>query len=446
MTTGAPTGTPLPPGSLGLPLIGETLALISNPFGFLTERGRRHGPIFKSRVVGQRVVFLSGLEGARAFYDAENVSRANAHPFPVLDLFGGANTQMLDGDRHRALKTMASASFDHAAIARYLPELQPLIEAALARLAAADRPARMTDELRKLAIEIICQNVLGLAPGAETDAFSADYGRVLAGMVALPVALPGSTFARARAARDRVLGRLRAVIAERRARPRQDGLSRLLGAQAPDGHVFSDDEAALEVHHVFIAGFIVYALLSEVVRRLGEDASLRARCEDEVRAHAAAWPLTLESLATLRTSMNVVLEAKRHVPIVPFVFGRARRTFTCGGFEVPEGWHVYLALGLSNRDPSIYRDPEAFDPDRFGPERAEHRKPGAYAPYGLGPHTCLGAGLAEVQVTLLVATLLRTVELRIDPPGYVLKKINSPGPTPNKHFGMTLVRVRHSSR
>ncbi|HEV3032709.1 MAG TPA: cytochrome P450 [Polyangia bacterium] len=406
----------LPPGNLGLPLLGETLALLANPFGFLADRRKRHGNVFKSRVVGQRVVFLSGLEGAEVFYDPDNVSRANAHPFPLLDLFGGANMQMFDGERHRALKTMAMTTFDHAAIGGYLPALEALVGRALARLAAAGGPVRVALELRKLVIEVICQNVLGLPPGPETDAVCADYGAVLSGMVSLPVALPGSRYARARAARDRVLARIRGVVTARRTEPRADALSRMLGAKAEGGHVFTDDEAVLEVHHIVIAGFIVYALLSEVTRRLAEDPALRARCEAEVRDHAASGPLTMESLAKLRACLAVVLEAKRYVPIVPLVFGRAKRAFACAGFEVPAGWLVYLALGVHNRDPAIYRDPDRFDPDRFGPERAEHRKHEmAFIPQGKGAHACLGLDYSTFITLSYLALLVRGYTWELPP-------------------------------
>lgn len=154
----------LPPGRMGLPLLGETLAITRNIFGFLEERHRRHGAVFKSGVFGRRVVFLSGLEGAEAFYDPENITRADAHPFPLVDMFGGINMEMYDGPRHFALKSMALTAFDHAALAGYLPDLERHIEAALGRLADG-REFSAVAELRRVAIEAIWRNLMGQEPG-----------------------------------------------------------------------------------------------------------------------------------------------------------------------------------------------------------------------------------------------------------------------------------------
>jgi len=118
-----------------------------------------------------------------------------------------------------------------------------------------------------------------------------------------------------------------------------------------------------------------------------------------------------------------VLEAKRYVPIVPLVFGRAKRAFACAGFEVPAGWHVYLALGVHNRDPGIYRDQDRFDQDRFGPERSEHRKHElAFIPQGTGAHVCLGLdystlpGLARARIRLGASGAGHDVQLETIPP------------------------------
>lgn len=395
---------------MGLPLLGETPAFLSNVFRFLDQRRARYGPVFKSHVLGRRIAFLSGLEGAEAFYQGENITRADAHPYPFVDLFGGINMEMYDGPRHFALKSMALSAFDHAAIAGYLPELERLIDATLARLARSE-DFSATAELRRLSIEAICANVMGLTPGPVTEAIRADYALVLTGLLSLPLALPGTPYARARAARDRLLARIRALIAERRAAPAGDGLSRLLSARAADGRGYTDEEAALEGHHIVIAGFIVYALMAEAMRRLAEQPALLARCREEIGEHTASGPLTLPALSRLAGITRVVLEAKRLTPLVPLAFGRARRSFVCGGFTVPEGWTVYLALSLNNRDGAIWRDPERFDPDRFAPGRAEHlAHPMAFIPQGAEPptgHRCLGLDYSTILSVAFLAQLIR---------------------------------------
>lgn len=125
----------------------------------------------------------------------------------------------------------------------------------------------------------------------------------------------------------------------------------------------------------------------------------------------------MEGLSRVATCTAVVMKTKRLVPLVPLPFGRARRTFAYGGYEVSGGWTVYLALHLINRDPSIYFEPERFDPDRFGPGREEHHKhPLAYIPQGSDPpvsHRCLGLEYSTLLTLAFLAVLLRGSEWRL---------------------------------
>ena len=89
----------------------------------------------------------------------------------------------------------------------------------------------------------------------------------------------------------------------------------------------------------------------------------------------------------------------------------------------------------------FYADPYKFDITRFSEPRLEHKKRGVFAPFGSGPHTCLGAGLAEVQIMLVIATLLHHAELALDPANYRLKKAYLPSMTP-KGFGFSITAWR----
>ena len=388
--------------------------MIRDPYAFLIERKARHGPVFRSRILGRPVAFVSGPRAMAAFLDEENVTREGGHPAHVRALFGGINVNMYDGLRHRALKSILLTGFNRAALTGYVAPLQGLIEEALTRW-AEQKTLAWQAELRRLSIEAICLNVLGLPSGGDdVEALRRDYIALAPGFLAVPVAFPGTTFWRATRARDRILSRLRGYIAARRAVPTDDGLSQILAATASDGRRISDDEMALELHHSIAAGYIVFGLLGELVVRLHAQPALRERALEEVRRLAPTGPVALETLFQLRFVEAIVFEAKRTAPIVPLVFGTARRTFELGGYNVPKGWGVFLGLSLSNRDASVFVDPDSFDPDRFGPERQENvRTPHGFVPQGGGPptgHRCLGLEYSTMMAQLFLVLLLRDYE------------------------------------
>jgi cytochrome P450 len=87
-----------------------------------------------------------------------------------------------------------------------------------------------------------------------------------------------------------------------------------------------------------------------------------------------------------------------------------------------------------------FPEPRRFDIDRSRSPRNEHQPGGVYAPFGVGPHTCLGGGCAEIQVALTMATLLHDLHFELDPPGYVLKVRMDPTPTPGPGLGVRIGR------
>jgi cytochrome P450 len=69
--------------------------------------------------------------------------------------------------------------------------------------------------------------------------------------------------------------------------------------------------------------------------------------------------------------------------------------------------------------------------DRFAAPRLEHRTRFAYAPYGLGPSTCLGAGLADAQLAASIASLLRHADIEYTDPTYRLRTVYTPSARPD---------------
>jgi cytochrome P450 len=413
MTTAADS-LPLPPGSTGLPLIGETLAFGSNGFRFVEERIQRYGPVFRTQLLGEPAVIFAGLQANDAWTDPELIERERSMPSHVEGLFGGRSLPLLDGAVHRARKTQVLAAFDRAAVERYLPAIQRRIASAFQRWAGQPEVA-LAGELKALALESICGDVCSIQPGPVLTQLRNDYEICVKGFGGLPLNLPGLPLRRALEAKDRILTTLGGAVAEHRRGNFSDGLSRMLAAQGPGGELLSDEAAALELHHVVVAGFIIFAEFIELVLQLVAHPELGDRLAGELQGASDA--LNFSALARAPLLMGTVLEAKRTTRIIPAIFGRARREFEFRGYRIPKGWRVMWGLRASHLDPALYPEPLRFDPERYLPPRNEHRRaPNAYAPQGPGPalgHKCPGIDYSTIAMALFTAELVRAYRVEL---------------------------------
>jgi len=409
----ATVGT-LPPGSDGLPLVGETLAFVKNVFAFIGERRARHGDVFRTHILGSPTVFITGPQHTPTWLDATKIERAGALPGNLLALFGGNAdiVPLLDGEAHAQRKRSLLAAFSPAALAGYLPGLQHAIEAQIARWIAA-REGPVTTDLKTLALESLARCVMGLEPGgAELTRLLAENAILARAFVALPLRLPGTAFAKGLQARDRILALLEAVVQRHIDAPPDpaDGLARILAAARQAGAPLDARTAAREMHHFLLAGMIVYAELAATLRALHEHPQVRERLRAEVLAHAPAGPVGPAQLRAMPYLMQVVDEVRRTCPNVPMSFGRAKRDLDIAGFTVPRGTLVMMAVYESNLAP-VFTAPATFDPERFSPERDERRRaPDAFAPQGAGEltgHKCAGFDFATVMMQLFAVLALR---------------------------------------
>lgn len=122
--------------------------------------------------------------------------------------------------------------------------------------------------------------------------------------------------------------------------------------------------------------------------------------------------ITLEELKELKYFDSVLKESQRLFPSVPIIGREAAQNIALGKHIVPEGSCVEIFIYALHRDPSVFPNPEVFDPDRFLPENVVHRHPYAYVPFSAGPRNCIGQKYASMEVKIIVATLLRRFFLK----------------------------------
>lgn len=127
------TRAPLPPGRMGLPLVGETRAFLSDPFTFIRSRFREHGPMFKTSILGKKVAFCVSPEALAKFSDPQYVARDGATPRHVVQLIGTGTLPSLDGARQKRNKRLLLGAFQPPAAPLPLP-FGPLHRAKQARV------------------------------------------------------------------------------------------------------------------------------------------------------------------------------------------------------------------------------------------------------------------------------------------------------------------------
>jgi cytochrome P450 len=194
---------------------------------------------------------------------------------------------------------------------------------------------------------------------------------------------------------------------------------------------------------VFLAGIDTVAnTLSFMIYALLANPDIRKRVLTEVDAAFSQGLLTAERLKNMPAVHGAVMETLRRYPVATGHMATVAKRLTLAGYRLEPGDEVFVAMTVPHFLPELYPDPEKFDIDRFRAPRNEHRQHGAFAPFGLGDHTCLGAGIAEIQLMVTIATIIHDYQLALDPPTYKLKIENQPTPAPSKDFRVKIVARR----
>ena len=384
-------GRGLPPGSLAFTRLGMV-----EDDRFLLREAARHGPVFKTARYGRPIVCVVGLRrGAELLRDAGDALVSGALPFSAL-IPGGFIRYMAPAKnaRYRSL------------LARALPNelvqcATPLVAAAAARafgrLADACGPGgggvSPVPYLRNLTNETMVGLMFGIGPDDPRAARMRELYRI----VEMP-ALARSGMARARAAMAELT-----ALAEGAA---QEALRRRdAGAQPACAldMLARDEPAALAdvtlmgnlVYLVETGGRDVADLLTWCLKMLADHPEWRDRLTGAARGDGAG------DLAGRIVGETLRLEQSE------YVVRRAVRPVRIGDYRIPAGWLVRLCVRESHRDSDAFPDPDRFDPDRL---RGQRPGAAAYAPLGIGAHSCLGRAIVQVTAPTALTVLARAYD------------------------------------
>uniref|UniRef100_A0A3B5LN26 Cytochrome P450 family 2 subfamily U member 1 n=1 Tax=Xiphophorus couchianus TaxID=32473 RepID=A0A3B5LN26_9TELE len=142
-------------------------------------------------------------------------------------------------------------------------------------------------------------------------------------------------------------------------------------------------------------------------------------------------PPSLTDRGSLPFTEATIMEVQRLTAVVPLSIPHmASETTVFRGFTIPKGTVIMPNLYSVHRDPSVWDDPDAFNPTRFLDGEGKLLRRESFIPFGIGRRVCMGEQLAKMELFLTVSGLLQACTFRL-PDG-------APAPSLHGRFGLTL--------
>jgi cytochrome P450 len=294
-----------------------------------------------------------------------------------------------DAPKHSRLRLLVSKAFTPRAVEAMAGNVQRLVDGFLDAVQPRGRMDVIADLAYPLPVTVIAE-MLGVPP-EDRDRFKrwSDDLASIAGGSGSPTGLGYQDYQRIATSYAEFTAYLGAVVAQRRAQPRNDLLSALAQAEEA-GDRLNEDELYANATLLLVAGH-------ETTTNLIGNGTLALLRHPDQLARLKADPSLVPT---------AVEELLRYDSPVQFTTRLLKDDLTIGGKLLRGGQMVLLLLGAANRDPEHFTDP-----DRLDVGRADNK----HLAFGLGSHFCLGAPLARLEGRIVFETLLRRLPgLRLD--------------------------------
>jgi cytochrome P450 family 138 len=323
-------------------------------------------------------------------------------------VLGSGSLFNLEGAAHHRQRKLLVPPFH----GKRMPAYEAIVEEETLRESASwpqGQPFETLAPMMRITLNAILRAVFG-AEGAEFEALR----RLMPAMVALGsklAVLPvprtdlgrWSPWGRFNAGRREFDGLVDTLIAKALADPRlaerDDVLAIMLQARYDDGERMSNKQVADQLVTLLAAGHETTATtLAWTVERLRRHPDVLARLAAEADAGGGG---------ELRQA--VIYEVQRVRPVIDLTARQVKaESMQLGEWVIPRGHSIVAGIGLIHADNAVFPDAAAFNPDRFVGVRPDRNQ---WVPFGGGYRRCLGASFADMEMNVVLRTLLREFQL-----------------------------------
>eukprot|EP00257_Ricinus_communis_P026960 XP_025014374.1 uncharacterized protein LOC8277841 [Ricinus communis] len=405
----------LPPGSMGLPLIGETIQFfipsksLDMPL-FVKNRIKKYGPMFKTSLAGRPVVVSSDADFNHFILQQEGKLVELWYLDSFAELLGqnGSLKEGFLGYVHKHIKKLISEHFGPERLkAKLLPQLEEMVNNSL-QAWSKQESVEVKHACSRMILDFTSKLLFSYDTGNNEESLSETFSSFIQGLFSFPLNIPGTSFRKCMQNQKKILNMIRVTLVERRAFPetsRGDFLDSLAEDMKADS-LFTDDLVTLVIFVLLLAtSETIPSTLTLAIKLLTEHPlvmqELVKENEEIIRSREnKETGLTWKEYKSMTFTMHVINEALRMSGSV----GILRRTMEdvyINGYTIPKGWTVMIVPSSLHLNPHTYKDPLAFNPWRWkdlGPNvRAKN-----FIPFGGGMRTCGGAEFSKVLIAVFL--------------------------------------------
>lgn len=394
---------------------------------------------------------------------------ANVHKsrdYRALSKVLGHGLLTSEGEEWRAQRKMLQPAFRRENILSYAPVMSECAVRMMARW--HDGETRdLHQEMMALTLDIVARALFGTDVSSSTarvgsalETAMKQFTRIAGWAFLLPDGFPVPGTRRMRRARLELDKIIYGIIRERRAHEEKsyagnsrDLLGALLQIRDEARRPLSDLQLRDQLMTLFLAGHETTAIALSwtwylLATNPDAERKLHAELDDVLRGRAPV----AEDLPRLPYTEMVIKESMRLYPPAWGIGRQSRTEFNVGGYTLPARTNIFLIPWVTHRDARFFPEPEKFIPERWrddvlknpaadveqgevssannlGAELSSkqrcpavdysaqnQRRPRfAYFPFGGGPRVCIGAGLAMMESTLLLATVAQRFRFELVP-------------------------------
>ncbi|KAL9289337.1 3-epi-6-deoxocathasterone 23-monooxygenase CYP90C1 [Arabidopsis thaliana] len=413
----------IPNGSLGWPVIGETLNFIacgysSRPVTFMDKRKSLYGKVFKTNIIGTPIIISTDAEVNKVVLQNHGNTFVPAYPKSITELLGENSILSINGPHQKRLHTLIGAFLRSPHLKdRITRDIEASVVLTLASWSQLPL-VHVQDEIKKMTFEILVKVLMSTSPGEDLNILKLEFEEFIKGLICIPIKFPGTRLYKSLKAKERLIKMVKKVVEERQVAmtttsPANDVVDVLLrdGGDSEKQSQPSDFVSGKIVEMMIPGEETMPTAMTLAVKFLSDNpVALAKLVEENMEMKRRKLELGEEykwtDYMSLSFTQNVINETLRMANIINGVWRKALKDVEIKGYLIPKGWCVLASFISVHMDEDIYDNPYQFDPWRWDRINGSANSSTCFTPFGGGQRLCPGLELSKLEISIFLHHLV----------------------------------------